>query len=154
VHAYQYDYRGNAVDSGTPGPFLQVRPISLRETRSPIFCTEHLKPDEDDLLCLEETVTRRKIQPTRSDTSKLLDFEGISSVEEMPLVTQELREGIFMPCGVVFINDRPDPTDEELDMALRSQPAYDELASRCSLDIYYQVGTNLNHTLFPQRASD
>lgn len=149
LYSFQYDYRGQPVDSATPGPFLQVRPVALRESRSPILCSDYLNPDEDDLYCFEQTTVRRKILQELPGAPGLLDFESPASVEETPLVLDQLREGIFIPCGTVFINDRPDPTDEEIDMALRSQAAYDELASRCSLDILYDVGAGLNHTLFP-----
>jgi len=118
---------GNPVGEKTPGQFLQVRPESLRESRSPIFCTRPMDPDVDDLMCYEETQIRRKIyhpapQQAAGSKNRLLDFESPASVEETPLVMNQLREGVWIPAGVCFVNDRPDPTDDEVEMAIRSQP--------------------------------
>jgi hypothetical protein len=131
-----------------------------------------MDPDVDDLMCYEETQVRRKIYRPLAAGSRLLDFESPPNMEETPLVMNQLREGVWMPAGtrrseaprvqglmffrsvcarvgVCFVNDRPDPTDEEIENAIRSQPAYQALSAISSIDVHFEVGSGINHTVFP-----
>lgn len=146
-YVVQYDYQGIRIGDSSAGQFLQIRPMLLRECNYPLLCSKADRPEERDLCCHEEVTVRGRLY-AETDGGILDLRREISAGNAASIVTYpQYTEGIFIPAGVVFLADRSPPTQEEVNLAVRSTTDARRFAKNHSIELYFMGGKTLDKNL-------